>query len=60
MYDVENKTTNIYNKYCVCDQNYATDTTNANNINYDGDEFLVDYYSNYLQDKNIQMQFPNR
>ena len=60
VYDVENKVSNIYNKYCVCDQNYATDTTNANNINYDGDEFLVDYYSNYLKDKNTQMQFPNR
>ena len=60
VYDSENKTTNIYNKFCVCDQNYAFDTTAAKDINYDGDEFLVNYYSNYHKDRNVQMEFPNR
>ena len=59
VYDTLNKVTNIYNKTCVCDQNYASDVANASKINYDGDEFLVDFYSNYRNDKDVKMMFPN-
>jgi len=59
VYDNLNKVTNIYNKHCVCDQNYASDVANASKINYDGDEFLVDFYSNYRNDNDVKMIFPN-
>lgn len=56
IYDKEHKSSSVYNKYCVCDQNYHT----MDDYTYDGDEFLVDYYANYNNNKNIQLEFPSR
>jgi hypothetical protein len=59
VYDSVLKETTKYDKYCVCDQNYVSDVANSKDITYDGDEFLVDYYSNYYNDNTIKMEFPN-
>jgi hypothetical protein len=42
-YNTETRETEIIKKYCICDKYY--DTTEKNKIHYNGDNFLVDFYS---------------
>ena len=42
-YNTQSKKTEMVKKYCICDKYY--DTTEKNKIHYNGDNFLVDFYS---------------
>ena len=56
----------VIDKYCLCDDNYNFNSTDAKkNIRYSGDDFLTDYYlSNYdtelgiLKNPNKKIEFP--
>jgi hypothetical protein len=43
-YNAETDRTETINKHCICDKYYNTD--DKNKFFYNGDSFLVDYYSN--------------
>lgn len=64
IYNSDIDKTEIINKYCSCDKYY--NTTEKNKVYYDGDNFLINYYStNYnnelssLINQNLNIKFPS-